>query len=300
MPYADSIFHPKTLPTWLALGCLRLVGLLPYNALLRFGATLGRLGERVARRRRVIVDRNLALCFPELSDQERLHLRHRHFESVGMGILEFSIAWWWSDARLLPITEVEGRDNLDAAMRQRTGVILLTGHTTSLEVGGRILQSLLPIHAMYRPNENPVLQVFIEKYRPKHVEGVISRENPRLMIRTLRDGGAVWYGPDQNYGGKGHVFVDFFGIPAATNTATSRFAGRTRSVVLPVIVMRKPTGGYKMIIEPMLEPFPSGDDVLDARRFSEILEKWVRMAPEQYNWLHRRFRYRPEGEPPLY
>jgi KDO2-lipid IV(A) lauroyltransferase len=246
------------------------------------------------------VERNLALCFPDLSPAERAALRESHFASVGMGVMEFSMAWWWPDDRLLPLADVEGREYLDAALAGGRGLILLSAHTTSLEIGGRILQSLLPIHAMYRRNENPVLQRFIERNRPKHVTGVIPRDNPRLMMRVLKKGGTVWYAPDQNYRGKGHVFVDFFGVPAATNPATSRFAATTGARVLPVVTLRRPSGGYRLIIEPPFEGFPSDDVAADARRMNAVIEKWVREAPEQYNWLHRRFKTRPPGQDPAY
>jgi KDO2-lipid IV(A) lauroyltransferase len=282
------------------LGLLRLAALLPHAWLLAFGRIIGRMAERLATKRRHYVDRNLALSMPELTQQQRLELRHRHFESVGMGVLEFAMAWWWSNERLLPLAEIEGREHLDAAVQSGQGIILLSAHTTSLEIGGRILQSLLPIHALYRRNENPVLQRFIETNRPRHVAGVIPRDNPRLMMRVLKKRGAVWYAPDQNYRGKGHLFIDFFGIAAATNAATSRFAAVTASKVVPVVTLRRPDGGYRLLIEPEFRDFPSTDVADDTRRINRLIENWVREAPEQYNWLHRRFKTRPAGEAPLY
>jgi len=294
------VYAPVVWPTWLGLGLLWLASHLPHPWLLAAGRAVGRLAGRLARRRRDYVERNLALCFPDLSPERRAQLREHHFASVGMGVMEFSMAWWWTNRRLLPLARVEGREHLEVALASGRGLILLSAHTTSLEIGGRILQSLLPIHAMYRPNENPVLQRFIETNRPKHVEGVIPRDNPRQMMRVLKKGGAVWYAPDQNYRGKGHVFVDFFGLPAATNPATSRFAATTNAVVLPVVTLRRPDGGYRLIIEPAFEDFPSDDVSRDARRMNAVIEKWVREAPEQYNWLHRRFKTRPPGYDPVY
>jgi KDO2-lipid IV(A) lauroyltransferase len=298
---AKSIYAPAVWPTWLGLAALRLAAFLPYRGLLALGRVAGRLGERLASQRRHYVDRNLALCFPALTAEQRLKLRHLHFESVGMGVLEFAMAWWWSDDRLLPLAEVQGREHLEAVVAAGGGLILLSAHTTSLEIGGRVLQSLLPIHAMYRPNEDPVLQRFIEINRPRHVEGVISRDNPRAMMRVLKKGGAVWYAPDQNYRGKGHVFVDFFGVPAASNPATSRFAAVTGARVVPVVVLRKPGGGgYRLIVEPPFDDFPSDEVAADTRRMNRVIENWVREAPEQYNWLHRRFKTRPAGAAPRY
>ena len=300
MPRASSVYAPAVWPTWLGLGVLRLASLLPHRALLAVGRLAGRVTERLAGQRRRIVERNLALCFPELDERARLALRRRHFEAVGMGVFEFAIAWYWDSDRVLALTEVEGAMHVESARQSGRGIIFLSAHTTSLEVGGRVLQSLLPIHAMYRRNEDPVLQRFIETNRSRRVAGVIPRDNPRQMMRVLRQGGAVWYAPDQNYRGKGFVFADFFGIPAATNTATSRFAGATGAVVLPMVVLRKPRGGYRVIIEPPFDDFPSADPAIDARRLNAVIETWVRQAPEQYNWLHRRFKTRPQGAPPVY
>ena len=300
MARADSVWAPAVWPTWIGLGLLRLAAWLPYPMLLRLGRLLGRLAERLTKSRARIVERNFELCFPQLSTQERAELRRRHFESVGMGVMEFAMAWWWPDERLLPLAQIDGRENLLEAIAEGRGIIVLSAHTTSLEVGGRVLKSLLPVHAMYRPNENPVLQRFIERNRSRHAAGIISRNEPRRMLRTLKRGGAVWYAPDQNYKGRGHVFSDFFGIPAATNPATARFAAATGAVVLPVVVFRKKEGGYRLLIERMFDDFPCGDGIADADRMNRVVEQWVRAAPAQYNWLHRRFKTRPPGAQAVY
>ena len=136
--------------------------------------------------------------------------------------------------------------------------------------------------------------------RERHVEQTIPRQDVRLMIRTLKQGKGVWFAPDQNFGAKGHVFAPFFGVPTSSNTSLSRFAGMTGAAVVPFVVLRKPSGGYLMKIKPALQGFPSDDDVVDATRYNAIIEDWVREAPEQYNWIHRRFKKRPPGEPSAY
>jgi KDO2-lipid IV(A) lauroyltransferase len=120
------------------------------------------------------------------------------------------------------------------------------------------------------------------------------------MIRTLRANQGVWFAPDQNYGLKNSVFADFFGVAAATNTSTSRFAELTGASVVPFVVLRRPQGGYRMRIEPALKDFPTADPLKDTVRLNAILERWAREAPEQYNWLHRRFKDRPGDEPRFY
>jgi KDO2-lipid IV(A) lauroyltransferase len=213
--------------------------------------------------------------------------------------MDFAIAWWWPDRRLYPLVEIDGREHIDAALGRGSGVIFLTAHLTSIEISGRLLADICTALPMYRPNANPLLERIMVKNRERHVERTIPRDDVRLMLRTLKDGKGVWFAPDQNFGAKGRVFVPFFGIPAASNTSLSRFARMTGAAVVPFVVFRR-AGGWRMLVEPPLEPFPSGDDAADVARYNALTERWVRQAPEQYNWLHRRFKRRPPGEEPIY
>lgn len=299
-PEPTAFWHPRFWPTWLGVGLLRTAVLLPYAPMMRIGRALGRIGRRLAGRRGAIVDTNLSLCFPELDKASREALAVRHFEAVGMAFMDFAIAWWWSDRRLYPMVEMQGREHVEHAMARGKGVIFLTAHFTSIEISGRLLADICPALPMYRPNNNRLLERIMVRNRERHVEKTIPRSDVRLMVRTLRAGKGVWFAPDQNFGAKGGVFAPFFGIPAASNTSLSRFAEMTGAAVVPFVVFRRPEGGYRMIAEPVLSGFPSGDPTADATRYNEITERWVRQAPEQYNWLHRRFKKRPEGEPPLY
>ena len=243
---------------------------------------------------------NLALCFPDASPAERDRLLRRHFEAVGMGLMDFAVAWWWSDRRMRPLVTIDGSEHLEPAFAKGKGVIFFTGHFTSLEMSGRLLSGLAPALPMYRPNENPVIERLMVKNRELHVERTIPRDDVRLMIRTLRANKGVWFAPDQNYGLKHSVFANFFGVPAATNTSTSRFAGLTGASVVPFIVLRRPEGGYRMCIQPALEDFPTENPQQDTQRLNDIIERWAREAPEQYNWLHRRFKDRPGDEKRFY
>ena len=297
---STPFWHPYYWPTWIGVGLLRVAALLPYTAMMSIGRALGRLGRRLLGRRNHIVETNLRLCFPDLDEAARDALATKHFEAVGMAFMDFAIAWWWSDARLYPWVEIEGREHVDSAMARGRGVIFLTAHFTSIEISGRLLADICPALPMYRPNNNRLLEKIMVANRERHVERTIPRSDVRLMLRTLKDGKGVWFAPDQNFGAKGGVFAPFFGIAAASNTSLSRFAEMTGAAVVPFVVFRRPQGGYRMLVEPALEGFPSGDSVADATRYNAITERWIRHAPAQYNWLHRRFKKRPEGEPPIY
>lgn len=295
-----SYAHPRYWPTWIGIGLLRLCALLPYRPMMALGRGLGRLAMPLVRSRRRIVETNLRLCFPELDEAARSRLAAQHFAAVGMAAMDFAIAWWWSDRRLYRWLQIEGREHIDAAIARGRGVIFLTAHFTSIEISGRVLADICTALPMYRPNANPLLERIMVENRERHVERTIPRSDVRLMMRTLKEGKGVWFAPDQNFGAKGGVFAPFFGIPASSNSSLSRFAGMTGAAVVPFVVLRRPDGGYRMLVDPPLDPFPSGDNVADATAYNAITERWIRQAPEQYNWLHRRFKKRPPGEPPIY
>jgi KDO2-lipid IV(A) lauroyltransferase len=238
-----------------------------------------------------VARRNLELCFPELSAEARERLLIEHFRSASIGIFETAIGWWSSRQRIANLTQLEGEDHLRAALALGRGVIVLSAHFTTLEIGGRVLCDLLPTNIMYRPTSNLVLERFLMRNRGIRAKRAITRDDVRTLITALKNNEPVWYAPDQSYRKKGAEMVPFFNIPAATNTATSRLARMTGAAVVPYFQERLPGGkGYRMILQPMLENFPSDDPATDARRFNEIMEAQIRRVPEQYLWIHRRFK----------
>ncbi len=292
---------PRYWPSWIALSVLWGVVHLPYRWQLVVGRAIGRLVYRLIPRRRHIAEVNLSLCFPALSPSERRTLLRRHFESVGMALFEAVLSWSASDQRLRPLSHVEGIENLHQALKAGRGAILLSGHFTTLELGGRLLALYTPIQFVYRRQGNPLFEAIIRRHRERRIEKVIPRDNIREMVRSLRHNKAVWFAPDQNYGLKYSVWAPFFGIPAATNAATSRIAKISGAQVIPCFTQRLPDGrGYKVILHPALKHFPSDDVEKDTRLINELIEAQVRQAPEQYFWLHRRFKDRPPGSPKFY
>ena len=295
------LLTPRYWPLWGGIGLLWCLTRLPYRWQLVAGRQIGHLGYWLAPRRRKIADINLKLCFPALSDSQRHQLLYSHFESLGISLLEMLSAWWLPDTTLKPLGHIQGQEYLHAALKQGQGVILLSAHFTSLEIGSRFLTMHTAIHAIYRPHENPLIEYVMKKNREKRAEKAIPREAVREMLRSLKNNKSLWFAIDQNFGHKNSVFADFFGIPAATNTATSRLAQISGATVIPFFTQRLPHHqGYKVILQPALDNFPSGDDQQDASRINQLIEEQIRQAPEQYLWVHRRFKDRPEGETPFY
>lgn len=289
-------------PVWGLLGLLWCLTRLPYQWQLAVGRQLGNLTYYLAHRRRQIADLNLAIGFPELSEIQRHQLLRRHFQSLGMGLLETLNARWIPDSLLNYLCEVSGWEHFHAALAQGKGVILLSAHFHTLEMGGRFVAQQTAIHVVYRPHENPVIDYFFKYSREKYVEKMIARDNVKEMLRCLKHHQTLWYASDQNYGHKHSVFANFLGIPAATNTAISRLARSTNAVIVPFFTQRLDhyRGGYKIIFHPALTNFPSDDPVQDATRINQFIEAQIRQAPEQYFWVHRRFKDRPEGEESIY
>lgn len=286
-----SILQPRYWPTWIALGVLRVFEPLPFPLLVWLGRCVGGLAARLPLSFVHIARRNLELCLPERSPQEREQLLREHFRSVGIGIFETAISWWSSDERIRKLTRLEGEEHLKAALARGRGAILLSAHFTTLEIGARALCARLVTNIMYRPTRNRVLENFLMRNRGRQAKRAIPRDDVRTLIAALKSNEPVWYAPDQSYRKKGAEMVPFFSIPAATNTATSRLARMTGAAVLPYFPERLAgSQGYRMVIHPMLENFPTEDPAADAQHFNELIEAQVRRVPPQYLWIHRRFK----------
>lgn len=280
---------------------LRLLSLLPYRLQLASGTMLGAVLRRLPLRYVRIARRNIDLCLPELGAAARRRLLNRHFASLGISLLEIATAWWCPTARLMKRSRIEGLEHLQAALARGHGAILLTAHFTPLEIGGRILAAATPVNIIYRPTKNEALSWVLGRGRSRNGGHAIPRDDIRAMIAALKNNECVWYAPDQSYRKKGAEMVPLFGIPAATNTATSRIARMTGCAVLPFFVERlSGAAGYRAAILPALENFPSDCPRADAERFHRFIEAQVRAAPDQYLWIHRRFKGLTAADPDYY
>jgi len=284
--------------SWLAL--LHTMTLLPLSWQLVAGKWLGRLFYLCARRRRHIALVNLALCFPQLTEKERLRLSRRNFEFMGQAVFETAFSWWAPASRLEGLYEIQGLEHLEQALEAGRGAILLSAHFTALELGCRLLANHIPFHPIYRPHKNKVFEKVMRRCREQHIEKAIPRNDTRTILRSLKSGVPIWYAPDQNYGKEHSIFVPFFGIPASTITATSRLARLSTAPVVPFFTRRRGDGRYLLHILPPLTDFPSGDEVQDTKRINALIESEIRLAPEQYLWAHRRFKTRPPGLESVY
>jgi len=294
---------PRYWPIWFALFTLRLIVFLPTQIGFWIGRLLGRLLYYTNKKRRNIARINIKTCLPELSDEAHNELVYKHFESLGMSLIGIGIGWWKSEATIKKMVEVQGKEHLDKVMREGKSVIFLSAHFNSLETAGRLFASQFSydVYGVYQANSNPLLDNIIIKNRSKSVAGVISHQDIRQMIYKLKENAIVWYAPDQGYRGKYSEMVDFFGEPAASNTATSRLAKLSKATVMPFFIYQKPDySGYVLKILPPIENFPTKDPVADTLTYHHILEEAIREAPEQYLWIHRRFKRRPAQYPDLY
>jgi Kdo2-lipid IVA lauroyltransferase/acyltransferase len=299
VPMKLRLFAPRYWLTWIGLAVLRLVALLPYAALVVLGRAIGRVLRRLPLNFVRTARRNMELCLPELTPQARERLLDEHFKSLGIALLEIPFAWWSTPARLARITQFEGVEHLRAALAHGRGVILLTAHFTSLEMAGRTLLAVAPVGFLYRPTRNEVLAYALKRFRTGYGGHPIPKDDIRAFISALKHNECVWYAPDQSYRKKGAEMVPMFGIPAATNTLTSRLARMTGATVLPYFCQRLPgTRGYRAVIHPPLEM--SDDPAADTARFNRMIEAQVRLAPEQYLWIHRRFKGLTQDYPDYY
>ncbi len=292
---------PRYWPIWLGMGLLRLLVALPHRWGLAIGRLLGRLAHRASGSRRAVVRRNIELCFPDLSTRERDALARRHFEALGMSLIEMGIGRWASEKRIGRLMTLEGLEHLQAAVDEGRGVILLTAHFTTLEATGRLLARVSPpFDAVYRKNRSDFITELQRSGREVSADGTIEKREIKKMVRSLRDGRPVWYAPDQSYDRKGAEIVEFFGVPCWHTTATSVLARLGDAVVLPYFPRRLPDGHYVMSIGERFEPFPTDDLRADTLRYVQALEAHIRTCPEQYFWIHRKFKNLPGDYPDYY
>ena len=283
------------------MGVLRLICLLPRALSMGIGRLIGRAVHAIGGTRRAIVRRNIELCFPNLTPGERDALTKRHFLALGMSIIEMGLGRWGSDRLHMRLGHIEGMEHVDAAMKAGKGIILLSAHFTTLEIMGRVLEQEGPtFSAVYRKNRSAFITELQRTGRERSAEETIEKRDIKKMVRRLRQGGVVWYAPDQSYDRKGAEVIDFFGVPSMHTTATSVLARLGKAVTLPFFPQRLADGRYKFQILPPLENFPSGDNAEDTRKYVHVLEEHIRSCPEQYLWVHRKFKNLPDGYPELY
>ncbi|MDH3001347.1 lipid A biosynthesis lauroyl acyltransferase [Chelonobacter oris] len=302
--FKKEFLHPRYWLFWTGLGVFRLILLLPYPVLFRIGTSLGWLFSKlsVGKKRAAIARRNLALCFPEKTALERESILEQNLRSVGMGIIETGMAWFWSDERIKKWCTVSGLEHLTNSGER--GIILVGIHFLTLELGARVIGIYHPGVGVYRPNDNPAFDWIQFQGRVRSNKSMLDRKDLRGMITALRDGDTIWYAPDHDYGRKNSVFVPFFGVADAATTTGSYYLLKSspKAKIVPFAPLRKDDGaGYHVsITEPYVFPeIPDKTEI--ATLMNKLVEKEILKGVEQYMWLHRRFKTRPnENDPSLY
>jgi KDO2-lipid IV(A) lauroyltransferase len=300
-----QLLHPRYWLNWLGLGIWWLLAQLPFGLQMFLGSCLGKLMKMFAKRRIAIAKRNLELCFKHLTIKEQQQLLDQHIDSLGKVFFEIGLAWFGSKRRLQKLVSYEGLEYLKSAEKDGVGVVLMALHFTHLDLGAAFINLQHSIDGSYRQHDNPVYDFIQHKCRERFNADSTAIEvgDIRTVIKQLRRGRAIWYAPDQDYGRRGSkhsIFIPFFGVDAACITSTSQLARMGNARVIPFVCIRKKTGGYLLKVKPPLVDFPSDDLVQDTKRIMKQVEDGILMAPEQYLWVHRRFKTRPEGAPSLY
>ena len=295
--YTLSLWSPRYWPTWLLVGFMKFASYLPFFVQIKCGQLLGHLTFYLARNRRHICEVNLKLCYPELKKRQLRNLVRKIFISNGIGLIETAIVWHRNPDEFKSKLTVSGLRNLKDAVAEGRGVLLICAHFTTLEIGGFLLSLFQKMDVTYRPFKNRLFDHVMFKARSRHYPSVIDRKDIRSALKSLKKGNVMWYAPDQDYGLKHSVFVPFFGVNAATITATARIANFNNSPVVFFSHYRKDdNSGYELRFSKKLENYPKGEPKADALTINKLIEEAIREKPDQYLWLHRRFKTQAAGK----
>jgi KDO2-lipid IV(A) lauroyltransferase len=299
MPHntSTSLWRPGNFLAAIGILLLKASARLPFSWSLALGKAIGSVAAVLFPYRKRVGLTNLRLCFPDMTEKERRKLLYQHYQAMGMGVFELGAAWYKSDAALREVSTVTGLEHLEAVEKSGRGALLLTAHFTTLEIGGRILITHRPFSCLYRRPDQPVIAKAMTEARTSRMNRVIHWNEPNELIKALREGEFVWYAPDQGKRMKYSAILPFFGVPAVTNTATGRLARLGKAAIVPFVGYRDRKGHYHVEIQPELKDIPSDDPDADAVAINHLIESYIRKAPDQYFWLHRRFKKRgPEFE----
>lgn len=286
---------PRQWPAWLGIGLAAALARLPWPLQRALGSALGRVLPVLVPERRRIAARNLALCFPELDEKQRAALLRQSFVALGIGLFEFARAWWGGVAPMRRGLQVEGLEHLEAARAGGRGVIVVSGHFTTLEMAARLMCDYAPLAGMYRPHDQGAMEWAVKRGRLRYASAMFTREELRPALKHLKQGGLLWFAPDQDTRRGDSVFVPFFNRPAYSLTSTHQLARLSGAAVIAFSHVRRDDGGYTLKLSPAFTDFPTSDATADTARVMAAIEAMVHDAPSQYLWIHRRFKRQPDG-----
>jgi KDO2-lipid IV(A) lauroyltransferase len=291
----------RYLPVRMLFFLLRLAVLLPLPIIYFLGDAVGLLMRLVLRRRYRIARRNLELCYPDMSSDEIKHLLRQNFSSMGRAVFETGMAWYWSDDRVRRHMDVSEESIKNIMDYESCGQLVLTCHFLDLEMHARMYALFHPGVGVYKPNRNPVIERKQTEGRTRANKYMVSHRNVRGIIKALKEGNPIWYAADQDYRTHSRVFVPFMAVPdCPTVTAPSTLARVKNVVSIPSYAYRLPGGKYRLVVQPKLENYPTGDLEQDATTYNKIMADAINEAPEQYMWVHCRFKTRPHETDPSY
>lgn len=292
-----AFFHPRYWLTWLSILLLYVISWLPYKVQVLLGKAIGHLLFKVLKSRRKVAERNVQLAFPDMDQNSREALVKANVTSAGIALFETGMGWWWPDWRVRRMGKVFGYEHVQAILDKGKGVMGLAIHNMNLEFGCRVIGLLHPSVVFYRRHNNPLMEYMQYHGRARSNRYMIHKRGVSEMLKALNNGELCLYLPDQDYGPKRCEYVPFFGVKdAATTTGTLLFTSQANCETVFLVSIRTPQG-YEIHILPGLEDFPSGDDKEDVARINRKVEEMVMMAPEQYLWMHKRFKTRPPENP---
>ena len=294
-----KFIHPKFFPTWILILLMRIGVFIPFNAQVIIGRTIGKVMYPLMSKLRSTAYSNISHCFPEKKQSQVNALVKSHFEAIGISLFETANAYYASDKKIIKLLTTKNEHFFKDALKQEGGIILLCAHFMPLMLGSRALLINHTIANIYRPQNNKLFDQAMVKGYKNHGAVMIKSTDTRSIVKAINNSLPIWYAPDQDLGEKNSVFALLFGIPTATASATARLAKNNNTRVIPYSFIRTKKG-YEMSFEEPLQNFPSNNPVDDATTTNMILEKQIKKTPEQYLWIHRRFKTRPEGAKNFY
>ena len=294
-----NFIHPKYFPTWILVLLMRVGVFIPFRLQVLFGKIIGKLIYPVMTELRKTAYSNISNCFPDKKQPQVTLLVKQHFEAIGISLFETANAYFASDKKIKKMLIIVNEQHFTEALKKEGGIILLCSHFMPLMLGSRALLIKHTIANIYRPQNNKLFDKVMVKGYLKNGAVMIKSTDTRSIIKAINNSLPIWYAPDQDLGRNNSVFAPLFGIQTATALATSRLAKNNNTRVIPYSFVRT-KHGYEMSFDKPLKNYPSGDAIKDASETNQILEKQILKNPEQYLWIHRRFKTRPEGEENFY
>ena len=294
-----EFIHPKFYPTWILILLMRIGVFIPFQFQVILGKAIGKLIYPFMKKLRKTAYSNISNCFPEKKQPQVTLLVKQHFDAIGISLFETANAYYGSDRKIKKLLSINNKHFFSDTLKDEGGIILLCSHFMPLMLGSRALLLENTIANVYRPQNNKLFDKVMVKGYTKNGAVMIKSKDTRSILKAIKNSLPIWYAPDQDLGINNSVFAPLFGIETATASATARLAKNNNTRVIPYSFIRT-KHGYEMSFDKPIKNYPSNDPIKDATTTNKILENQIIKAPEQYLWIHRRFKTRPDGQENFY